>query len=410
MKSVQSSEHSIKAEVEPHSLLSQLGPLIFLTGIFFLNFISRIVLSPLLPTVEKDLKIGHEEAGSFFFIISFGYCIALLGSSFVSSHLTHRRTIILSTIAVGGTLLFVGLSHDLWSVRLGFLILGMTAGLYLPSGMATLTELVNPRDWGKAISIHELAPNMGFVVAPLIVEMLIRWFSWQGIFTGFGILSILTGIFFLLFGRGGNFSSEVLDASTLRVIFKEPSFWIMMALFGLGIGSSFGMYSMFPLYLVSEKGMDRAWANTLVGLSRIAPVGAGILSGWMTDRWGPRQALKAIFLANGTVSLLMSVASGWWVVLLIFLQPMLASAFFPPGFAALSQVGSSKFKNIAISLTMPVSFLIGGGAIPAMLGAIGEVKSFSTGFIILGGILLVGVLLARSLKFTKDSWQTTVGS
>jgi NNP family nitrate/nitrite transporter-like MFS transporter len=410
MKSVQSSEHSIKAEVEPHSLLSQLGPLIFLTGIFFLNFISRIVLSPLLPTVEKDLKIGHEEAGSFFFIISFGYCIALLGSSFVSSHLTHRRTIILSTITVGGTLLFVGLSHDLWSVRLGFLILGMTAGLYLPSGMATLTELVNPRDWGKAISIHELAPNMGFVVAPLIVEMLIRWFSWQGIFTGFGILSILTGIFFLLFGRGGNFSSEVLDASTLRVIFKEPSFWIMMALFGLGIGSSFGMYSMFPLYLVSEKGMDRAWANTLVGLSRIAPVGAGILSGWMTDRWGPRQALKAIFLANGTVSLLMSVASGWWVVLLIFLQPMLASAFFPPGFAALSQVGSSKFKNIAISLTMPVSFLIGGGAIPAMLGAIGEVKSFSTGFIILGGILLVGVLLARSLKFTKDSWQTTVGS
>lgn len=410
MKSVQSSEHSIKAEVEPHSFLSQLGPLLFLTGIFFLSFISRIILSPLLPTVEKDLKIGHEEAGSLFFIISFGYCIALLGSSFVSSHLTHRKTIILSTITVGGALLFVGLSHHLWSVRLGFFMLGLTAGLYLPSGMATLTELVSPRDWGKAVSIHELAPNMGFVVAPLIVEMLIRWFSWQGIFTGFGILSILTGIFFLLFGRGGNFSSEVLDASTLRIIFKEPSFWIMMALFGLGIGSSFGMYSMFPLYLVSEKGMDRAWANTLVGLSRIAPIGAGILSGWMTDRWGPRQALKAIFLANGTASLLMSVASGWWLVLLIFLQPMLASAFFPPGFAALSQVGSSKFKNIAVSLTMPVSFLLGGGAIPAMLGAIGELKSFSAGFIILGGVLLLGVLLARSLKLTRDPWQTTVGS
>jgi len=167
---------------------------------------------------------------------------------------------------------------------------------------------------------------------------------------------------------------------------------------------------MFPLYLVSEKGMDGAWANTLVGLSRIAPVGVAILSGWMTDRWGPKRALKAIFLANGTVSVLLGVTSGWWVVLLIFLQPMLASSFFPPGFAALSKIGDSKFKNIAISLTMPVSFLIGGGAIPAMLGTIGEVKSFSTGFIILGGMLLVGVLLARSLKLTKDSFQTTVGS
>ena len=410
MKSVQRSENSNKAEGEPQSFLSLLGPLLFLVGIFFLNFISRIVLSPLLPTVEKDLKIGHEEAGSLFFIISFGYCIALLGSGFVSSHLTHRRTIIFSTIALGGALLFVGLSHHLWNVRLGFFILGMAAGLYLPSGMATLTELVSPRDWGKAISIHELAPNLGFVVAPLIVEMLLRWFSWQGIFMGFGILSVLTGIFFLLFGRGGNFFSEVLNVSTLRVIFKEPSFWIMMALFSLGIGATFGMYTMFPLYLVSEKGMDRAWANTLVGLSRIAPLGVPILSGWMTDRWGPKRALKAIFLANGTVSVLLGVTSGWCVILLIFLQPMLASSFFPPGFAALSQIGGSKFKNIAISLTMPVSFLIGGGAIPAMLGIIGEVRSFSTGFIILGGILLVGVLLARSLKFNRDSFQTTVGS
>jgi NNP family nitrate/nitrite transporter-like MFS transporter len=35
--------------------------LLFLVGIFFLSFISRIILAPLLPTIEKDLKIGHEE-------------------------------------------------------------------------------------------------------------------------------------------------------------------------------------------------------------------------------------------------------------------------------------------------------------------------------------------------------------
>jgi NNP family nitrate/nitrite transporter-like MFS transporter len=397
------SENSNKPEEDLQSLLSRIGPLLFLVVIFFLNFISRILLAPLLPTIEEDLKIGHEEAGSLFFIISFGYCLALLGSSFVASHLTHRRTIILSTISLGGALLFVGLSHDLWNVRLGFFILGIAAGLYLPSGMATLTELVNPRDWGKAISIHELAPNLGFVAAPLIVEMLLRWFSWQEIFMGFGILSILIGIFFLLFGKGGSFFGEVLNVNTLRVILREPSFWIMMALFSLGIGGTLGMYAMFPLYLVSEKGMDRAWANTLVGISRIAPVAVAILSGWMTDRWGPKRVLKAIFLANGTISILLGLTSGWWVVLLIFLQPMLASSFFPPGFAALSQIGGTKFKNIAISLTVPVSFLIGGGAIPAMLGAIGEIRSFSAGFIILGGILLLGVLLAGSLNLTKIS-------
>jgi NNP family nitrate/nitrite transporter-like MFS transporter len=377
-------------------------PLLFLVGIFFLNFLSRIVLSPLLPTVEKDLKIGHEEAGSFFFMISFGYCIMLLGSSFVSSRLSHRKTILLSTVALGGALLFVGLSHQLWMVRLGLFTLGMAAGLYLPSGIATITELVNPRDWGKAISIHELAPNLSFVIAPLIAEMLLRWFSWQGIFTLFGIFSILTGILFFLFGRGGRFCGESLNVSTLRIILKEPSFWVMMALFSLGIGGTFGMFAMFPLYLVSEKGMDQAWANTLVGLSRISPVGVAFLSGWATDRLGPKRTLKVIFLANGIAVMLLGVASESWIVLLIFLQPMLASSFFPPGFAALSRIGGPQFKSIAVSLTMPVSFLLGGGAIPAMIGFIGEVRSFSIGFIILGGILFGGAILVRYLKFAKD--------
>jgi NNP family nitrate/nitrite transporter-like MFS transporter len=285
----------------------------------------------------------------------------------------------------------------------------MAAGLYLPSGIATLTEMVNPKDWGKAISIHELAPNVSYVVAPLIAEMLLRWFPWQGIFTLFGIFSILTGILFFLFGRGGHFCGEVPKASNLRIILKEPSFWVMMALFGLGIGGTFGMYAMFPLYLVSERGMDQEWANTLVGLSRISPVGVAILSGWVTDRLGPKRTLKVIFLANGIVSMLLGLTSGSWIVLLIFLQPMLASSFFPPGFAALSRLGSSKFKNIAVSLTVPFGFLIGGGAIPAMLGFVGEVRSFSAGFILLGGILIGGAILVRYMKFANPPTFQEVG-
>ena len=384
------------------SFRSQMAPLLFLVGIFFLNFVSRIILAPLLPTIENDLKIGHEEAGSFFFVISLGYCIMLLGSSFVSSRLNHRGTLILSTVTLGGALLFIGISHELWLVRLGLLILGMAAGLYLPSGIATLTELVNPKDWGKAISIHELAPNLGFVVAPLIAEMFLRWFSWQGIYTLFGIFSVLTGILFSIFGRGGKFCGESLNVSNLRIILKESSFWVLIPLFSLGIGGTLGMFAMLPLYLVSEKGMDQAWANTLVGLSRISPVGIAILSGWVTDRLGPKRALKMIFLANGVAVILLGLLSGSWMVLLIFLQPMLASSFFPPGFAALSRIGGSKFKSVAVSLMMPVSFLIGGGAIPAMIGFIGQTSSFSTGFIILGGILLGGAILAGYLKLSKD--------
>jgi NNP family nitrate/nitrite transporter-like MFS transporter len=185
------------------SFRSQLPPIFFLVEIFFLNFVSRIVLSPLLPTIEKDLKIGHEKAGSLFFLISLGYCIMLLGSSFVSSRLNHRRTIILSTVVVGGALLFVGLSRQFWMIRIGLFALGLAAGLYLPSGIATLTELANPRHWGKAVSRNiavSLTMPVGFLIGGGVIPAMIGVVGQARSFSsGFMILGgVLAGGAFLV--------------------------------------------------------------------------------------------------------------------------------------------------------------------------------------------------------------------
>jgi NNP family nitrate/nitrite transporter-like MFS transporter len=102
--------------------------LLYLTAIFYLNFLARIVLSPLMPTIESDLNIGHGEAGSLFFCISMGFFPGLLCSGFVSSRLPHRWTIVLSSVAVGGTLLAVSLSHTLWLIRSGMVLIGLSSG------------------------------------------------------------------------------------------------------------------------------------------------------------------------------------------------------------------------------------------------------------------------------------------
>ncbi len=384
------------------SLRSEMMPLLFLVGIFFLNFISRIVLSPLLPTVEKDLKIGHEEAGSLFFTISLGYCVGLLFSGFISSRLNHRKTILLSSVALGGALVMVSVSHPLWSIRVGLIIVGMAAGLYLPSGIATLTELVRPEHWGKAIAIHELAPNLAFIIAPLLAEALLGVFSWRGILMLSWVASSVSGMVFIIFGKGGEVRGESPNFKMVRTILFEPSFWMMMALFSLGIGASLGVYTMMPLYLVAEKGMDRTWANASIGFSRILTPGSLILTGWMTDRIGPQKTLMGVFMTVGIITILLGLAPGSWMIPIFFLQSILATSFFPAGFAALSRIGSGRIKNVAVSLTVPVGFLIGGGVIVAGLGVMGERGSFSLGFILFGVILLSGVLLARSLKFSKD--------
>jgi len=56
-------------------------------------------------------------------------------------------------------------------------------------------------------------------------------------------------------------------------------------------------------------------------------------------------------------------------------------------------------SKVAVFLAVPVGFLLGGGAIPAGIGLIGEIGSFSLGFTILGGLVLGGLILIRYLKF-----------
>ncbi|OGP52911.1 MAG: protein NarK [Deltaproteobacteria bacterium RBG_13_52_11] len=382
---------------------SHIPSLLFLAGIFFLNFLSRIILAPLLPAIEGDLNIRHGEAGSFFLFISLGYFAGLLGSGFISSRFTHRRTIIISSVVIGGALLAVALSHTMGGIRGGLILMGLGAGLYLPSGIATVTSMVSSRDWGKAIAIHELAPNLSFIAAPLVAEGLMLWLPWRGVIALIGVAAVLVGVAFMRLVKRGTFAGEAPSPKTLHVLIAQPAFWIMMALFSLAIGASLGVYTILPLYLVTEQGFERSWANELVAFSRIAGPAFAFVAGWASDKMGPKRALVSVFLTTGMATVLLGIARGSWIVPFLFLQPMLAIGFFPAGFAALARIGPSQVRNVAVSFTIPVAFLVGGGVIPAGLGMMGDANSFALGIMLYGVLLLGGIILLRYLRFHEDA-------
>ncbi len=382
---------------------SHVPSLLYLAAIHFLNVLSRIVLAPLMPTIERELNIGHGEAGSLFLFISLGYSAGLLGSGFLSSRFAHRRTITLSSITVGGSLLAVSLSDTLWGIQSGLILLGLSAGLYFPSGIATLTAMVSSKDWGKALGIHQVAPNLAFVAAPLLAEGLMLWFSWRGVIALLGGTTVVAGVAFTRFVRGGAFSGEAPSTKTLRVLLTQPSFWIMVTFFSIGLGAYLGVYTMLPLYLVAEEGLERDWANTLVALSRIAGLGAVFLAGWATDQLGHRRALGAGFLATGMATVLLGMVHGGWIIPVLFLQPMLATCFLPAGLTALSRIGPPQVRNVAVSLTITIAFLLGAGAIPAGIGVMGEKGFFSLGIVLVGVLLLGSIILLRYLTFHEDA-------
>jgi NNP family nitrate/nitrite transporter-like MFS transporter len=350
------------------------------------------MFSPLLPILERELGLGHGEAGSLFFLTQIGYCVGLLGSGLVSWRFNHRRTILLSSVALGVVLLIVSRLTSLASLRVGLMVFGASAGLYLPSGIATLTGEVRQEHWGKALAFHELAPNLGYISAPLLAEALLRVLPWRGVLAAPAALAILVGICFMLFGRGGEHRPEPPRLTTMTQLIQDSSLWLLAGLFTVGVGSTLGVYSMTPLFLVSEIGMEREVANAIAALSRIPGIVVVFFSGLVTDRIGHRRALALFLVITGTLTLLLGVIHGRVATtILIFLQSAAAGWFFPAAFSMTSTIFPPRLRSLAVSFVTVVGSLLGAGLIPSAIGYLAEISSFSSGFFLLG-LLTVAIL------------------
>ena len=371
-------------------------PLSLLVSIFYLNFVSRIIMAPLLPIVEVELGLSHGQAGSLFFFMASGYGIGLLGSGFISHLLTHRLTIALAGMMGGLALIFISRSASIGAIHAGLVLIGIFAGFYLPSGIATLTELVRKEHWGKAMAIHELAPNTAFISAPLIAEFLLGYFSWRGTLSVLGVAAMIMPVLFLMFGRGSRKRGDPPRLRVFREILSSPFCWVMALYFLLAIGSSMGVYAVMPLFLVSEMGLDRPWANTLIGFSRTLGILVLFISGMMIDRIGPLRALTVFMVTTGVFTVLIGVIPGPAAVsILIFFQAGFGICLFPTGFTIVSMLFPERVRGVAVSLVILMGFLSGAGVLPSVIGYWAESYSFASAFVILGAFTLALVPFFR---------------
>lgn len=369
--------------------------LFFLVCLFFLNFTSRVIFSPLLPIIEGEFSFDHAAAASFFLLISAGYFCSILLSGFVSARINHKNTIVLSTIASGIVLLLLGLCSTLPLMRIGLFSLGLAAGLYLPSGLASISSLVTPAYLARGMAVHELAPNLGFIAAPILADMMLRCCSWQQGLMWLGLLMIGAGVSYGMAGGGCHERGRSLDFLTSQALLSRLDFWLMVLLFSLAICASLGVYAMLPLFLVSDQGVTLERANRLLAFSRIAALMMPLLAGWLGDRIGNRSVMVFVLLIAGLCTVLLGLISfSPWLIALVILQPMVAVCFFPSGFAVLSTLGPEGKGVLAISLCIPVAFLLGGGVLPVLIGVIGDYASIGVGFTVTGTAMMAGAALS----------------
>ena len=376
--------------------------ILLLMSVLFFIFFARVVYSPLLPSIERDLHLTHTQAASFFLFISLGYAVMNIFSGFIASWLGHRTTVFLAALLVSLATVFIAVIPSLPMMRSGLFVVGLGAGLYPPSGIATASSLVHSRDEGKILSIHELGPNLGFIVAPLAVALLLPHLEWRSCLLLISILGLLIGTLYIIFSRGGGFKGEAPVLRNLSQILSLPSFWITAVIMALGAGASIGLFAILPTYLVFERGLDQELVNTLVGVSRISGLIAVLSAGYLVDRFGAKKLIGAALFATGLATVALWAQSRPVLIIAVFLQPLLIVSFFPAILTAAARIAPRNFQNLTMSFILPIGYGFGAGVLPVLLGWLGDNASFALGFLIYGGMLIAGSVLPFLLKLTHE--------
>lgn len=393
----------VKSCPTPMPFRAVAGTVIFVTLLFFFTFVARYVFSPLMPTISQDIPISPGQVGALFLLGAIGMLFGSTLAGAISARLNHRGAMLLSLFGMAAILVGASFAGSVWALRVVFIALGVLAGFQLPSSVATITAIVKPDDWGRALSVQQMGPPLSLLVGPLFAAGMLTVFTWNTTLlwlAGAGI--VLALLLLLAFGNIGTFPGEPPSPTMVRPVFSTPSFWVMIFLFALAMGAQVGLYTMLPLYLTQERDMTSAQANTILGLANIAPLFMVFVSGWLVSRIGLKPTMSLFLSLTGLMVILVGLLSGTAMTVSIFLMAALAVGFFAPGFASLSRIVQPNYRSLAAGFAPPLAFLVGGGLLPTALGYFGQTVSFSLGIAITGVIILVGSAATLLLRLLTE--------
>lgn len=356
--------------------------LLFLSSLWFLNFVGRTILSPLLPLIEDEFLISHAKASSIFVFLSAGYGLSIFFSGLLSGVFGYKKSIVTS-LAVTAIMFFLIPLVKVFVALYGIaFVIGMATGLYIPAVIPLITSHYDDKIWSKTIAIHDSAASLGVFAAPLIVIFLLRFFQWRGVLGVMGFVFLAAAIvFYLLFHE---LKVARITKAALGKFVRRRTLWALSIIWVFAASTSIGVYYITPLFLIKELHLDIAYANTIFGISRLGGFVVALSAGFLISRFSIRTIMVSILIISGASTAFVALAGLNVMGLALFLQASFIYGFFPAGLIAISRIFDMEVRGLATGFIFGIGVIVGWGITPYLLGLSGDYLSFKFGILVLG--------------------------
>jgi DHA1 family multidrug resistance protein-like MFS transporter len=312
-----------------------------------------------------------------------------------------RKTFILVG-ALGNALsmLFFGLSTQLWMLFTSRALAGILSSATLPTAMAYIGDSTSEEERGGGMGIMGAAMGVGMVLGPGLGGWLAEYTLQLPFFVA-AIFSTLASIFiFLVLPESLPIDKRDPDntkftgpqiSQMYSALFSPIGILLVLAfILSFGLTNFEAVFGLYALTRFNYGPQRIGGILTLIGL--ISAVMQGGMTGPLTNRWGEPAVIKSSLIASAVGFLLMLLAFNYWTIILTVGVFVLSNALLRPVVSSLISKRALGGQGVALGLNnsfMSLGRIIG----PIWAGAIFDIRII---FPYLSGslVMFIGFLLS----------------
>ena len=361
----------------------------------------------LLPEMKAGLGLNNTQIGtlSTFRFIAGG--VANFPAGYIADRYTHLRAIVLglSIAGIGITGFLVGISTNFWLVTLFASIMVISISMWHPAAIGSLSRQFADRR-GFAISLHGTGGSVGEAVGPLASGLLLAVFSWQVIFQGSIVPSIILGFIIWLILR--RIPAEISNAMTFRDYTKgvgqllRSKRLLLVLLFAGGFaGGQSVILTFLPIYLREDLDASPQTVGFYLSILQVAGIASQPLMGYFSDRWGRKIVLVPTLVVLGIANYSLSIVpDGLLLITTLLIMGLFVYSLMAIFLAAATDLVPGDVQATTVSLVFGVATAVAGLA-PIAAGVLADSYTIETAFVFGAGLVLTTAVLAAVTKWER---------
>lgn len=286
----------------------------------FAHHILTALLAPLLPFIREDLALDYTQLGLVLSAFSLTYGASQLLAGWLADRIGPRISMTIGIVGVAVAGLLVGLSQTYIMLLIFLVLMGIAGGGYHPSAPPLISKMVEPKNRGRALGLHQIGGSASFMIAPLIAAAIAAAWGWRVPFIGLAIPTIVFGIiFYMILGkRTDTPKTDYKITDNLQEEPRPPGQWrrlIILIFMSTFVGATVMSVGAFiPLYMVDHFGVSEGQAAVFLAILYSTGIVASPLGGYLSDRWGTVPVILGASLLAGPAIFLLNLAPYGWGV------------------------------------------------------------------------------------------------